>query len=236
MSSGTAHVIYISGKTWKIKISSQYLDTFNVSPLKVSKANCSYFEFQIQNSTNQSRTVCFSPKKRKLIESIATGEDYNIGCELVNVKKSDNGDLLVTNFTSVKRVKLNFEKPSLIISYSTVSEIMNEKPIYTMINVKGTKFNLEETEQKVCKYGKILQLRKAVFKDSTDCIPITFFDKNVSNISEAKGYQIINVCVSLFQAQRLLQTTDTTEIIKYDNRKYYFTEVESSISSLKKKT
>ena len=56
---------------------------------------------------------------------------------------------------------------------------MNEKPIYAMINVKGTKFNLEETEQKVCKYGKILQLRNAVFKDSTDCIPITFFDKNV---------------------------------------------------------
>ena len=95
----------------------------------------------------------------------------------------------MTNFTSVKRVKLNFEKPSLIISYSTISEIMNEKPIYAMINVKGTKFNLEETEQKVCKYGKILQLRNAVFKDSTDCIPITFFDKNVSNISEARAYQ-----------------------------------------------
>ena len=202
MSYGTAHVIYISGKTWKIKISGQYLDTFNVSPLKVSKANCSYFEFQIQNSTNQSQTVCFSPKKRKLIESIATNEDYNIGCELVNVKKSDNGDILVTNFTSVKRVKLNFEKPSLIISYSTISEIMYEKPIYAMINVKGTKFNLEETEQKVCKYGKILQLRNAVFKDSTDCVPIIFFDKNVSNISEAKAYQITNVVCPFFKPKQ----------------------------------
>ena len=209
---------------------------FNVSPLKVSKANCSYFEFEIQNSTNQSRTVCFSPEKQKLIESIATDEDHNTGCELVNVKKSDNGDLLVTHFTSVKRVKLNFEKPALIISYSTVTEIMNEKPTYAIINVKGTKFNLEETNQKVCKNGKILQLRKAMFKDSTDCIPIIFFDKNVSNISEAKSYQIINVCVSLFQAQRVLKTIDTTEIIKDDNRKYYLTEVESSISSLKKKT
>ena len=72
---------------------------FNVSPLKVSKAKRRYFEFEIQNSTNQSRTVCFSPEKRRPIESIATDEDQNIGCVLVNLKKSDNGDLLMTNFT-----------------------------------------------------------------------------------------------------------------------------------------
>ena len=39
-----------------------------------------------------------------LIESIDTDEDQNIGCELFSLKKSDNGDLLVTNLTSVKRV------------------------------------------------------------------------------------------------------------------------------------
>ena len=166
-----------------------------------------YFEFETQNSTNQSRTVCFSAEKRKLIESITTNEHQNIGCKLVNFQKPDNGDLLVINFTSVKRVKLNSEKQSLIISYSTVSEIVNEKPMYALIKVKETIFNLEETEQKVCKNGKMLQLRKPVFKDSTDCIPITFFDKNVSKISEAKGCQITNVRVPLFQVQRILKTT-----------------------------
>ena len=74
----------------------------------------------------------------------------------------------------------------MIISYSIVSEIVNEKPMYALIKVKETIFNLEETKQKVCKSGKMLQLRKAVFKDSTDCIPTTFFDKNVSKIFEAK--------------------------------------------------
>ena len=95
---------------------------FIVSPLKVSKAKQRYFEFEIQNSTNQSQTVCFSPEKRRLIESIATDKNQNIACEF---EKSDKGNLLVANFTSVKRVKLNFEKPSLIVSYSTVSEIVN---------------------------------------------------------------------------------------------------------------
>ena len=71
-----------------------------------------YFEFETQNSTNQSRSVCFSAEKRKLIESITTNEHQNIGCKLVNFQKPDNGDLLVINFTSVKRVKLNSEKQS----------------------------------------------------------------------------------------------------------------------------
>ena len=162
----------------------------------------------------------------------ATDEDQNMWCNWVHFKSSDNGDILVTNYTSVKRVKLNFEKPSLIISYSTVSEIVNEKPMYAMIDVKGAIFNLGETKQKVCKNSEVLQLRKTVARDSTDCVPITFLDKNVSTISKAKGYQIANVGVSPFQAQRILKTTETTEIIEDDNCKYNVTEVERSTSSL----
>ena len=46
-------------------------------------------------------------------------------------------------------------------------------------------------------------------------------------MSEAKGYQITNVRVSLFQAQGELKTTETIEITEDDNCKYYVTEVES---------
>ena len=98
----------------------------NVSPRKLSKEKRSYFEFEIQNSTNQLRNVCFLDKKQRLIESIATDEDQNIVCGLVSFKKSENNDLLVTDFNSLKRVKLKFEKPSLIVSYSAVCEIVNE--------------------------------------------------------------------------------------------------------------
>lgn len=70
----------------------------NVSLLKIIKAKRSYFESEVQNSTNQSRTTCFSHEKRKL----ATEEDQNTGWEYVNFKKFDNGDLLVTNSTSEK--------------------------------------------------------------------------------------------------------------------------------------
>ena len=136
----------------------------NVSPLKISKAKRSYFEFGKQNSTNQLQTVCFSSGKRRVTESIPTDKYQNIGCELVNFKKSDNGDTLVIIFTSVKRMKLNFQTQSLIASYSTVNEIVNKKPIHTMANVKETIFNLQETEQKVCENSKMLQITEVVFK------------------------------------------------------------------------
>ena len=79
----------------------------------------------------------------------------------------------------------------------------------------------------------MLQITKEVFKHSTNCIPITFCE-NMSKIAETKGYQITNVRVSLFQAQRILKTTETTGITEDDNCKTNVTEKESSISSLKK--
>ena len=68
---------------------------------------------------------------------------------------------------------------------------------------------------------------KAIFKDTSDCIPVTFFDNNVSKIRKAKGYQITNICVSLFQTQRILKTTETKKITGDDNCKYDLIEVES---------
>lgn len=90
-------------------------------------------------------------------------------------------------------MKQDFAKPFLIASYSTISEIANEKPMYAMINIKGTIFKLKGKEQKVCKNCKTLKIRKAIFEDGTDCIQITFFDNNVSKVLETTEYQIKNV-------------------------------------------
>ena len=79
----------------------------------------------------------------------------------------------------------------------------------------------------------MLQIRKEVFKHSTNCIAITFFD-NMSKVAETKGYQMTNIRVSLFQAQRILKTTETTGITEDNNCKTNVTEKESSTSSLKK--
>ena len=90
-----------------------------------------------------------------------------------------------------------------------------------VINIKGEIFNLEETNKKVFKNGKTLQIRKAMFKNSTDYIPMT------SQYPKAKGYQITNVCVSFFKFQGILKTIEITNIMEDHNSKYNITEVES---------
>ena len=86
-------------------------------------------------------------------------------------------------------MKLNFEKPSLIVSYSIFTKIVNEKPMYAMINLKVTIFDLKETDQRVSKNGKTLQIRKLIFQDTTDCILMGSKFK-VSKVWKTKGYQI----------------------------------------------
>ena len=68
-----------------------------------------------------------------------------------------------------------------------------------------------------CKNCEILEIRKAVFKDSINFIQITFFYNSVLTVLEAKGYQVTNIPVSLFQAQGILKTIETTEITEDSN-------------------
>ena len=56
-------------------------------------------------------------------------------------------------------------------SYLIVTELVNEKPTYAMVNMKGIIFNLEEADQIDYKNWKTLKTRKVMLKD---CIRITF--------------------------------------------------------------
>ena len=49
-------------------ISSYAID---VSPLKLSKGQSSYFELEIQDSTDQSKALCFSPQTGSLLKLLA---------------------------------------------------------------------------------------------------------------------------------------------------------------------
>ena len=63
----------------------------------------------LNTENSEERSVCFSPEKHKLISII---ESEKSGCELKKFKKSDPDDILVTDYTSVKKMKLSFEMPT----------------------------------------------------------------------------------------------------------------------------
>ena len=129
-------------------------------------------------------------------------------------------------------MKLNCEKPSVTVSCSPVSEIVSEKLMCAMTTLNRTIFDLKETDQRVSKNRKTLQIGKIIFKDTTDCILLVSKFK-VSKVWKTKGYQITKTCVYLFKFQRMLKTTKTIDIMEDDTCRYNITEVESSGSPYK---
>ena len=76
---------------------------------------------------------------KKLIKAIADDKDETTGCELGSVKRSESGgEILVNNFSSVKRTKFNFDKPTYTTIFSKVGEIINELLIYSIVIIQGT--------------------------------------------------------------------------------------------------
>ena len=86
------------------------------------------------------RGVCFS-KKCNLFSEIAN-ENTSNGIEIRRFRSSDiNDDIMVNDFTSVKRTEVNFEKKTYL-KPSSIQQMNNECAIYDIVDVTGLTYNL----------------------------------------------------------------------------------------------
>jgi len=182
----------------------------NTSPVKVSRKDRKrkYFEFSLIQNDATKRAVCFSPEKHELISEI---EKEQAGCELRKAKVSASNDIMITDFTSVRKTKINFPKESLKLDFSTIASINNEKSLYERVNVKGIVLEVSDNEQTEID-GKPIDLRKTVIGDNTGSITLTLFANLVNMLKPGHAYTMQNLRVSKYQSQRLLKTTDVSKI------------------------
>ena len=63
---------------------------------------------------------------------------------------------MITDFTSVKKMKLNFEKPTFATQFTKVSSLLNETALFQIVNVKGMVFAVDDTHlsRKITKLSK----------------------------------------------------------------------------------
>ena len=86
------------------------------------------------------RGVCFS-KKCNLFSEIANDNTSN-GIEIRRFRSSDiNDDIIVNDFTSVKRTEVNFEKKTYL-KPSSIQQMNNEYAIYDIVDATGLTYNL----------------------------------------------------------------------------------------------
>ena len=84
-----------------------------VFPIKVSKdKKIKYFNLSMQNDKAPHR-VCFSLEKHRLLIDIDK-DSANSGIEFKRFRSRDNkNDIIVNDFTSVKKTEVNFERKIL---------------------------------------------------------------------------------------------------------------------------
>lgn len=81
---------------------------------------------------------------------------------------------MIGDSSLVKKQKLEFEEKKVELSYSDITVIMNQCPLYDIVNVIGVFFNKSEEKSKL-RNGKVLRIVKAKTKDQTGLITFTLF-------------------------------------------------------------
>ena len=205
-----------------------------VTPIKVSKdKKRRYFNFSIQNDDTLHRGVCFSPEKHRLLNDIINDSSHS-GIEIKRFRSSDNNnDIIVNDFSSVKKTELNFERKTLQSKVFTIEQVITECTIYDTVDVTGLVYNLQpEAEHE--KDGEPLRIRKGMIKDETGSIEIIHFSSLVDEVSNNTSYDFKKMRVQKYMNDRILKSTETTKVSKNDDVAIFVTDEELSAFSHEK--
>ena len=94
----------------------------------------------------------------------------------------------------------------------------NELPLFDMVKVNGIIYNIRPLELS-SRAKKLLELKKVSVKDNTDSVPITFYNELTKQLKKGKCYEIIEVRFANYMTQKLLKTTEFTEISGIEEEK-----------------
>lgn len=141
----------------------------DVSPIKLSKDNKrKFFDFELSTKNDQRRSICFSPEKHKLISHMANTKS---ACEIKKFTENGSDELLIGDYSSVKKTKLDFEMKVFERKLISIENIINECSLF---QTSGVIINLSNQFSRQSGNGDEIVLRTAMLKDNTDSLPITF--------------------------------------------------------------
>ena len=172
----------------------------DISPVKQSRdGKRKYFDFKLQGQGMEQRAVCFSPEKFKLLSTISK---ESAGCEVKKFKRGNCNEILINDFSSVRKIDVLFDKTNIPKTFTNIAKINNECGMYEIVNLKAYLYNLA-LEESASKFGKPIKFRQASLKDSTDSIAVTVFgdlaDKLTNNTTYSfTNYAYRNICHSVY--------------------------------------
>ena len=146
-------------------------------------------------------------------------EPENAGCEIKKFKKTEQNFVLINDSTSIKKMKLDIMQPIHNAVFQETSTVENELPLFDMVNVKGI-FSSMGALETASEGNKILESKKASPEDNTASMSMTFYNELKNTWKKEKRSEIIEVRTTKYMTQKLLETTEFTEIFEIEDNPF----------------
>ena len=118
----------------------------------------------------------------------------------------------MTDFTKIKKRKLEFEPRLLNLNITKISTIINETGLNEIVHIEGVVFDLKEEKVKF-KDGRDIRIQECKVKDDTAIIKLTIFGDLIDEVNENFSYKISCLRVAKYEYKRYLKTTENSTVI-----------------------
>ena len=167
----------------------------------------------IQTCNGKKRAVCFCKDRYRIFKELDESGDQ--GCVILSYDQGDD-DIIINDSSKVSKSVLNFQR-SKEIKYHDINSIINEFSLYTRVNVKGKITDLGAPKESEVN-STMMAIKTAIIHDKSGFAPITFFGDVLCDVLENdKCYDFQNLSLSKFRSDRILKTTEITNIAEIDD-------------------
>ena len=177
---------------------------FSITNKKFKKKNRHYFNFDLETSSDVKSVVCFSPSKHKIFEDASNDQS---GCEIINATlNNDESTIYVSDYSTIHTKELGFTRTNQY-DFKRISEVVNEVPLDTKVNVQGA-VALEETRH-VTVNGDEVAIREGHLIDETGNIKITLW-REYTEVESGQTYDFLRLIKIRYAGEVVLQSINST--------------------------
>ena len=195
----------------------------DVSPDQISKKGSTYFSFYVQDKDRVTKAICFSPEKRKLVESKAEScspckvSKYRRNNATSSATSSDNNEDSVlwinknTRIDDAPDTVVDFPYTSLDKQSSSLTAISDVQSVRLneLITVKGFVTFGENIPQSAGSMG-LIKLEGYLI-DHSSSIRVTIWNDQIKEVKQGNSYLVENIRLRQYLGAEFLSSTPSTK-------------------------
>lgn len=186
-----------------------------------SNGTTNYFDLKLQMSDDKSvRLVCFSPPKRKVLQTAYEKRSpVKIEANLNTRKRlySDSEEYTVPKNAKIMPTELQFNFNEDLDNHLHVVNEALKANIYTSVDLKVKVIIKEENKNPIVQDTKTRYKCDTLVADVTGCAKLVLWEDMINKVARGKCYHFKNITVRIFDDEKYLNTNESTTVEEIDD-------------------